>query len=188
MVQLMYIATDIVNAATSDVVMLLVLITIIDIMTGWIKAFVLKTIESDLGIRGLVKHIGAILIVILSHPLFTLSPYGHTLWTMIVLLLIFSQAVSILENWSAMGLPLPKAVSSRIRKAKEMLEESEEIVTIEDITGGTQKETQEAQKVDTDLNTVLIDHPEDQPSTRMEKHHPQTEELKVKITKTKVDK
>lgn len=194
---------DIINAAVSNEMKFLILITIIDIMTGWIKAFYLGTIESDMGIRGLVKHIGAILIVILSAPLFRLSPFGNALWTMVVLLLILSQAVSILENWSALDLPLPKAVSDRIRKAKDTLENSEDIWTAEDLFGQTSTEGVKPDKeevkdqsgvlmtqVETESNTAQFEVVEEEvlkeePLTRMEKNHPDKVQETPKPDKTK---
>ena len=97
---------------------LLVFITI-DFISGFVKAGVLKEFDSSKFYIGGVKKIGILLIVAVAAQLDQLiSIDSMALRTVAVSYYIANEGFSILENWGAMGLPLPDALKSALAKLR----------------------------------------------------------------------
>ena len=86
---------------------LLIFITL-DYLTGIIKSIYKKKLNSKLGLKGILKKLGYIFIVVVA----TLFDYliGDNSSAIRSLVFISNEAISILENWGAMGLPLPNKI------------------------------------------------------------------------------
>lgn len=82
---------------------------IIDYLTGIIKAIYKKDISSKIGIKGIVKKIGYIFIVIVA-ALFDrlIGDSSMAVRSLTIFFFASNEAISILENWGTIGLPLPK--------------------------------------------------------------------------------
>jgi toxin secretion/phage lysis holin len=98
---------------------LLILIAI-DLISGFIKAWVKKEFVSSTFYMGGVKKIGILLIVALATQLDTLMA-GETVVFRVAAITYYiaNEGFSILENWGAMGLPLPKQLKNALAKLKE---------------------------------------------------------------------
>lgn len=83
----------------------------IDYITGVIKAIYQKKLNSKLGLKGILKKLGYIFIVMIA-TLFDYLIGDSTLAvrSLIIYFFISNEAISILENWALMGLPLPKKI------------------------------------------------------------------------------
>lgn len=91
----------------------------IDFISGFIKAWVLKEFDSSKFYIGGVKKIGILLIVAVAAQLdLLISIDSMALRTVAVSYYIANEGFSILENWGAMGLPLPAALKSALAKLR----------------------------------------------------------------------
>lgn len=100
----------------------------LDIASGFLKAIVGKDLDSKVGVEGLAKHIAVIALVFLTSPYLWLLGYG---WAgkAIIYFMVATYGISIVENYEAMGLPLPDFVGQFFRRVKE----STKNMNIEDV-------------------------------------------------------
>lgn len=90
----------------------------IDILSGYAKAFKLKKFDSKIGTNGLIRHAIVIMVMVL------IGTYSRTLGYPRVsisacIFLITNYAFSVVENWEALGLPFPPSLKpffSQMRK------------------------------------------------------------------------
>lgn len=104
-----------------DAIMSILLIFIcIDFLSGFIKAWALKEFDSSKFYIGGVKKFGILLIVAVATQLDTII-LGETviLRTVAISYYIANEGFSIIENWGALGLPLPKALKDALAKLRE---------------------------------------------------------------------
>ena len=91
----------------------------IDFISGFVKAWFLKEFDSSKFYIGGVKKIGILLIVAVAAQLdLLISIDSMALRTVAVSYYIANEGFSILENWGAMGLPLPTALKSALAKLR----------------------------------------------------------------------
>ena len=92
----------------------LVLLVVIDYLTGILKGFVLKSWASDVGFHGIVKKVCMFLIVgvanVINHELIGDS---QALRDAVILFFIANEGLSISENSIALGVPVPEALKER---------------------------------------------------------------------------
>ena len=96
------------------------ILIVIDLVSGFIKAWVKKEFASSTFYMGGVKKIGILLIVALATQLDTLM-VGETVVFRVAAITYYiaNEGFSILENWGALGLPLPKQLKNALAKLKE---------------------------------------------------------------------
>lgn len=83
----------------------------IDYITGIIKAIYQKKLNSKLGIKGILKKLGYIFIVIIATSFdYLIGDKTMAVRTLCIYFFISNEAISIFENWGSMGLPLPKKI------------------------------------------------------------------------------
>ncbi|MDR2166712.1 MAG: phage holin family protein [Clostridiales bacterium] len=80
----------------------------IDFVTGIIKAAVLKEVTSQKMFLGGARKIGIFFIVAVSNLVDNILELGGVLRTVTIAYFMANEAISLLENWSLMGLPIPK--------------------------------------------------------------------------------
>lgn len=99
---------------------ILFLFICIDFISGFAKAWALKEFESSKFYAGGVKKIGILLIVAVAAQLDQLI-LGDTviLRTAAMSYYIANEGFSVLENWGALGLPLPKALKEALAKLRD---------------------------------------------------------------------
>ncbi len=88
----------------------------VDYVTGVLRAIVEKKLSSRIGAQGIAKKVALFLVVGIGHLIdaYLLGGAGAPLRTAVVFFYIANEGVSLLENASAIGLPVPE-------KLKEML-------------------------------------------------------------------
>lgn len=94
---------------------LFVWVVVADIVTGFAKSLVAKQTTSTKGTTGLIKHGVLILVILTLYPMLDANGMGNA-GDAFVMFYILYYAVSILENWGQMGLPLPSWVKQYIYK------------------------------------------------------------------------
>lgn len=97
---------------TDDSKMLIFLIgtlvaIIVDMITGWTKSIVTKTSSSDIGTRGLLKHLSLFsLILVLGLFSIFVGNFAILAWYALVAYYWLLQFQSVLENLDAMGVDI----------------------------------------------------------------------------------
>ena len=97
---------------------LLISVMIIDFITGTIKAFVLKVVNSKTGINGLLKHTTVLLVVVLISVVIILTGYNEFKYVLLFFY-IFEYAISITENLDKLGVPFPDKLSRALSQWKD---------------------------------------------------------------------
>lgn len=101
---------------------LFTILVILDVVSGWAKAIINKDLDSKVGIAGIAKHLAVILLIFLTCPYLWLLGFG---W--LAKFLIYSMGatygVSIVENYSEMGMPLPKGIGQFFRRIQSEMNE-----------------------------------------------------------------
>ena len=103
-----------------SLVISLIIVMAIDYITGICKGIYHKTLNSTIGLKGILKKFGYLLIVILA-TLFDniIHDESMAIRALVIYFFISNEAISILENWESLGLPLPKKIFDVFEKLKE---------------------------------------------------------------------
>ena len=93
---------------------------VIDYITGICKGIYHKKLNSTIGLKGILKKFGYLLIVILA-TLFDniIHDESMAIRALVIYFFISNDAISILENWKSLGMPLPKKIFDVFEKLKE---------------------------------------------------------------------
>jgi len=110
----------------SHIFVAIIYASLVDIFLGIIKAVISKSLNSTISAYGLLKHCLLILIPPLTIPIFFALDYGDY-WNVFETLVLFTQALSLAENWIALGLPFPEAVAKYLDNSKkELIKQSDD--------------------------------------------------------------
>lgn len=102
-----------------DVSMQCLLVAIaIDYVSGMIKGFTTKTLDSRLGFRGIVKKVGVLCIVCLAVLLDRITGESGAIRTLVIYYFVANEGLSIVENLSIAGLPIPQSIKKALRALK----------------------------------------------------------------------
>jgi toxin secretion/phage lysis holin len=89
-------------------VVALITVAVLDYISGFMCAVVEKTLSSEVGFRGIFKKVLIFCMVALGHVLDThLIGAGSALRTAIIFFYIANEGLSLLENTTRLGLPVP---------------------------------------------------------------------------------
>ena len=98
---------------------ILIIFMTIDFISGFTKAWALKEFDSSKFYIGGVKKLGILLIVAVASLLDNIIHIDSVaLRTVAISYYIANEGFSILENWGALGLPLPKALKDALAKLR----------------------------------------------------------------------
>jgi len=95
----------------------------IDFVTGIIKAAVFSDIASEKMMAGGAKKVGMLLIVAVGNLIDHVLELSGVLRSLVISYFIANEGISMLENWSLMGLPVPGKLKSLLRVLKGQAEE-----------------------------------------------------------------
>ena len=96
----------------------LIIMIILDYITGICKAIVNKRLNSTINLKGIIKKFGYFIIVILSIKIDQLLKTPNTIKTIVVYAFVSNEGMSIIENWAQMGLPIPKKLVMILEQLK----------------------------------------------------------------------
>lgn len=98
----------------------LLLAIVLDYITGILKAIYKKNLNSTISRKGIIKKCGYLFIIILA-TLFDrlINDQTMAIRTLVIYFFFSNEAISILENWGALGLPLPKRLYEVFEKLKD---------------------------------------------------------------------
>jgi toxin secretion/phage lysis holin len=87
----------------------LIVFTVIDYITGVMCAVINKDLRSDIGARGIAKKVMIFVLVGVAHMIDSyIIGDNSTLRTAVIFFYLSNEGISLLENASRIGLPIPK--------------------------------------------------------------------------------
>ena len=103
----------------------LLMVIVIDYITGLIKSYKNSKLNSKIGIKGLLKKIGILCLVALSVVIDRLTGDTGYVRTMIIYYLVANEGLSILENLGEIGIIVPEFLKKRLEQLKDKEKEGE---------------------------------------------------------------
>ena len=100
----------------------LILCIVLDYITGLMKAIYNKNLNSQIGTKGLIKKIGYLIIAAFATKIDVLMGDSGAIRTLVIYTFVANEGISILENWCAMGLPIPKQIFEALEQIKKKSE------------------------------------------------------------------
>ena len=91
------------------------LIVLADIITGFLKSLIAKNTTSSKGIGGLIKHSALLAIMAILYPYLDIYGLSGMADTLLIFYILF-YAISIVENFGEMGIPIPEWLRKYIYK------------------------------------------------------------------------
>ena len=102
---------------------ILITFMILDYITGVIWAYIQKNLNSEVGFKGLVKKCTILIVLIVGSMLDRLLNSGEWVFrTLVAYFYIANEGISLLENISNLGVPIP----AKIKDALEQLNKEDE--------------------------------------------------------------
>lgn len=102
-----------------SLILTLLIFMFIDYITGICKGIYKHELSSKKNIKGIIKKIGYLFIVIIGTLFDRITNNGNmAIRTLVIYFFIGNEAISILENWALMDLPLPKKLFEVFEKLK----------------------------------------------------------------------
>ena len=108
---------------------ILIIFMVLDYLTGVIYAYTVKSLNSEVGFKGLIKKCMILVVLIIGVMLDRMLGNGGT-WvfrTLVAYFYIANEGISLLENISNLGVPIP----NKIKTALEQLNNEEDLKEIE---------------------------------------------------------
>lgn len=95
----------------------LVVLVVIDYLTGLMCAFYDRTLSSEIGFRGIFKKVLIFLLVIVANVVDTaFAPQGDLVRDAVIFFYASNEGISILENAVKLGVPVPKKLRDLLRQ------------------------------------------------------------------------
>lgn len=88
----------------------LLVIMLLDYLTGVIKAIYTKTMSSEIGFKGLLKKITILIIVALSNVLQQITGDNVAIREIVIMFYVANEGISVLENVAVIHPRMPKAI------------------------------------------------------------------------------
>lgn len=103
----------------NDILLLYLVSVIVDILLGNIVAWYTSDVDSSVGLRGTIKHLGLLAFVMLFLPVLSLYMGNNILSISIVSYMVYQYAISIIENLSLLGFEMPDWIEEKLRRLRE---------------------------------------------------------------------
>lgn len=97
----------------------LLIMTAVDYITGMIKAIINKNLNSYIGWRGLCKKAGVFITIIVAVQIELIIGQPETIHNVVAFAFVVNEGISILENLSEIGVPVPKFLIQYLEKMKD---------------------------------------------------------------------
>lgn len=93
---------------------ILLLFMALDYLTGFMKGVTNQKLSSIIGWRGLMKKIGTLIAIIIAHQMDQISN-TQVFRVTIMTFFVANEGISVVENLNALGVPIPKFMSSTLK-------------------------------------------------------------------------
>ena len=101
------------STSRNDYIFFLLILIIIDFLTGNAKAWKWKVSDSSVGSKGIIKHSLTFLFYFLLLAFFTYVQMEE-IGMIFIYLILFNYVLSIIENLAVMGVYIPKFLSAKV--------------------------------------------------------------------------
>ena len=108
------------------VLQVLVILMVIDYITGVSAAICKKVLSSHTGFTGIMKKITILCVVACAHLLGNAMCIGE-IRSAVIGFYIANESISIVENSADMGIPMPKKLIAILKKFKEQEDETDDL-------------------------------------------------------------
>ena len=99
--------------------MVLACFMVLDYLTGLIKAYLTKKLSSNVGLHGIARKSVILIVLIMSVMLDRILNSGTWVFrTLVCYFYIANEGLSILENCSVIGLPIPNKIQEALEQLK----------------------------------------------------------------------
>lgn len=96
----------------------LIIVIVLDYITGICKSITNKKINSTVGLKGIIKKVGYLIIVAVAVELDRIAGDTGAIRTLVIYFFVANEGISILENWGGMGLQLPQKIFDVLEQLK----------------------------------------------------------------------
>jgi len=96
----------------------LVIAIALDYISGLIKAFVNKELSSKIGVKGIIKKVGILVIVALAVLIDKVTGESGAVRTLVIYYFVANEGLSIIENLGEAGLPIPEVLKKALKSLK----------------------------------------------------------------------
>lgn len=96
----------------------LVIAIAIDYVSGIMKAFVMKELSSKIGLRGLLKKVGVLMVVMLAVIVDRVTGETGMVRNLVIYYFVANEGLSIIENLGQTGVPIPSSIKKALRALK----------------------------------------------------------------------
>ena len=101
------------STSKNDYIFFLLILIILDFLTGNAKAWKWKVSDSSVGLKGIIKHSLTFLFYFLLLAFFTYVQMEE-IGMIFIYLILFNYVLSIIENLAVMGVYIPKFLSVKV--------------------------------------------------------------------------
>lgn len=96
----------------------LIIVIILDYLTGIAKGYVTKKLNSNKGLKGIIKKLSMLCIVAVSVIIDRITGYTGMVRTLIIYYLVANEGLSIIENLSEMDIIIPSFLKDKLEQLK----------------------------------------------------------------------
>ena len=97
----------------------LLIVIVMDILTGLLKAAYNGELDSETGLKGIIKKVALLVLVAVAHSIDTVAGNTGMIRTLVIYYLVSNEGLSILENLGALGVPIPEFLKDKLSQLKE---------------------------------------------------------------------
>lgn len=100
----------------------MIVLAVLDYISGVIKGFYLKKISSEIGFKGILKKLAIFIVIAVAVVLQELTSGALAIREIVIMFFICNEALSILEN-AAVLIPIPEALEKTLLQLRETTED-----------------------------------------------------------------
>jgi toxin secretion/phage lysis holin len=97
----------------------LVIAIALDYISGIIKAFINKELSSKIGVKGILKKVGVLVVVALAVLIDKITGGTGAIRTLVIYYFVANEGLSIIENLGEAGLPIPDVIKKALKSLKD---------------------------------------------------------------------
>ena len=96
----------------------LLIAIVLDYASGMIKAYVTKELSSKIGVKGVIKKVSILLVVMLAVLVDRATGETGAIRTLVIYYFVANEGLSIIENLAKAGVPIPKNLRDALKTLK----------------------------------------------------------------------
>lgn len=101
-----------------DVLHILIILMCVDYGTGVMKAYLTQKVNSQKGFKGIVKKIFILFLIVVATQIDIITKSGNTIRSICIISFCLNECISILENATICGLPVPQKLKDVLEQLK----------------------------------------------------------------------